>query len=228
MKRSPRPHHTGTYSAGSSETKAPSRIFLRKGASIYRYVPWLSSLAVLVVPTLASAHPGHGAGNAAAAGFAHPFTGLDHLLAMLAVGLWAAQLGGRARWMVPASFVAAMTVGGAMAFNDITLTIVEPAIITSVLVLGVLIAIAARMPVVVASAVVGLFAIFHGYAHVSEVRQGDAFLAYAAGFVVASALLHTLGLALGILFQQSRQPVLTRICGGLVTLAAVTLWIGAR
>jgi urease accessory protein len=171
------------------------------------------------------AHPGHDK-SGAAAGFVHPFTGVDHLLAMIAVGLWACQLGGRARWTVPVSFVGAMVLGGLLAATGMKVGIAEPGILTSVLVLGLLVAMAVRLPIVVAGTIVASFAMFHGYAHVVEMRQGDSIASYAAGFVAATAMLHAIGLGMGLLIEKTRRPVLLRLCGGVVVLGAMAIWIG--
>jgi urease accessory protein len=199
-----------------------------KGMRMKRHVASVAAVFVLLFSaTAAFAHPGHDTGPAGAAGFAHPFSGWDHLLAMIAVGLWATQLGGRAKWLVPASFLAAMLLGGALAAADVTVRLAEQGVLTSVLVLGVLVAIAARLPLAAAAAIVGLFAIFHGYAHVSDMRPRDALSAYAPGFLLSTALLNLAGLGLGTLLQKAHLNVLTRICGGVVAIAAVALWITA-
>src|SRR5579863_3698485 len=126
------------------------------------------SLCVLAFVGSAAAHPVPGAAGLTA-GFAHPLSGLDHVLAMVAVGLWAAQLGGRALWLVPASFVGFMTLGGALGMAGVHLPMVEAGILASVLILGILIAAAAQLPLAASVAVTGLFAIFHGHAHGTEI-----------------------------------------------------------
>ena len=130
------------------------------------------------------------------AGIAHPFSGLDHMLAMLAVGLWAAMLGGRAVWAVPASFVATMIAGFGLALAGISLPFVEPAILASVMVLGLLVAASVRVPVAGGPALVAVFALFHGQAHGSELGLADR-APYLLGFAAATILLHGAGLALG-------------------------------
>jgi urease accessory protein len=193
-----------------------------------RQLAWISAVAVLVLTGgVASAHPGHDTGPAGAAGFAHPFTGWDHLLAMVAVGLWATQLGGKARWIVPSSFLAAMLLGGAMAASDMTLRLADQGILVSVLVLGLLVAVAARLPLAWAAGIAGLFAICHGYAHVAEMRQGDSLFAYGAGFIIATGTLLAGGLGLGGLLQTIKLPIVMRVCGGVVALGAIALWITA-
>ena len=145
---------------------------------------------VTLSPTAAFAHPGGGDVHGFAHGFAHPFGGLDHVLAMITVGLFAYQLGGRALWLVPASFVLAMTAGGALGLWGIPVPFVEAGIALSVLVLGAIVALGVKAPVAVAMAVVAAFAVFHGHAHGTEMPLDTAIAPYAAGFVLATALLH--------------------------------------
>ena len=156
---------------------------------------WSLALAVMAFSGMAQAHPGHGGGDLA--GFVHPFTGLDHLLAMLAVGVWAAQLGGRARWLVPTSFIACMAVAASVGMSGIALPMVESGIATSVLLLGLLIAFSIKLPVALGASIVGLFAVFHGYAHGAEMPQLSTPWIYGIGFVLSTAALHGLGLLLG-------------------------------
>jgi urease accessory protein len=187
----------------------------------------LTGAAIAVAAPWAMAHPGHDAGPALAAGLAHPFTGWDHLLAMAAVGLWATQLGGRARWIVPVSFLGAMVAGGWMAASDVTLRLADQGVLASVLVLGLLVATAARLPLAWAAGVGGLFAVFHGYAHVAEMRPDDSLAGYALGFVIATAMLLGIGLAVGAVLQSVRLTVMMRVCGGVVALGAIALWVTA-
>jgi urease accessory protein len=163
------------------------------------------SVALLFAITIAGAavaHPGHAPDPATTqaafmAGLAHPFAGLDHILAMVAVGLWAAQQGGKALWAWPLAFVAMMVAGGALGFAGITLPAIEPAIGASIVVLGLCVAIGVRLPVVAGAALIGAFAIFHGNAHGLE-APGSGAAAYAAGFAIATALLHGAGLFAGV------------------------------
>jgi len=146
----------------------------------------------LIVPLLLLATPAsaHSLGSAGfAAGLAHPLFGLDHLLAMVAVGLWAGRIGGRARWLVPSAFVAAMLIGSLL---PVALPSVETGILGSVLILGLLVAWAPKLPLWVPALVVGLFALAHGHAHGAELSGGAATL----GFLLATAALHGLGLML--------------------------------
>jgi len=154
----------------------------------------LVATAIAFAPALAQAHPGHGPAANFTHGFAHPMMGLDHVLAMLAVGLWAAQLGGRASWLVPAAFVSVMTAGAGLGMSGVHIPLVEQGIIASVLVLGLLIATAARLPLVASAGLVGVFALFHGVAHGTEMPASASGFAYAGGFALATAMLHIVGL----------------------------------
>jgi urease accessory protein len=150
----------------------------------------------MMLPALAWAHPeGHGA-QSVVEGFLHPLTGLDHLLAMIAVGLWAVRLGRRAVWTLPIVFPIAMVVGALLALGGVALPAIEPVIAVSVIVLGVLVAAGIRMPVVAGAVLVGVFAVFHGYAHAAEGPSANV-LAYAIGFVGATVALHAVGIAAG-------------------------------
>jgi hydrogenase/urease accessory protein HupE len=124
--------------------------------------------ALALVPTAAFAHPGIGEMHGFTHGFAHPLGGLDHMLAMVTVGIFAWQLGGRALWLVPAAFVAAMALGGTLAMTGVPVPMVETGIAASVIVLGATVALGIKAPVAIAMGLVGLFAIFHGHAHGSE------------------------------------------------------------
>lgn len=160
-------------------------------------------IIALAAPGAAFAHTGTGAHeHGFAYGFLHPLGGLDHLLAMIAVGLLAAHLGGRALWLVPLSFIALMAAGGAIGFAGIALPFFELAIALSVVVLGLMVAFRANLPLGAAAAIAGGFAIFHGYAHGAELPAGGSALSYAGGFLTATALLHIAGIALGLGFAK--------------------------
>lgn len=176
---------------------------------------WVAGIAAtLLVPSLAYAHPGSGPTGGLLPGLAHPLTGLDHIAAMVAVGLWAAQRGGRAIWLVPVSFVAAMSVGGLLGATGVSLPLVEPTIIVSVLVLGLLVATAVRFPLVASSLLVALFAVFHGHAHGTEMPATAAGLSYGIGFVLGTGLLHGCGVGVGVLAQNLlARPLLVRFAG---------------
>jgi urease accessory protein len=156
------------------------------------------ALAAVAAPGIASAHPEIFHTRGLAAGFSHPFTGLDHVLAMVAVGVFAARLGGRAIWLVPVSFLAMMAVGGGLGMAGVSLPFVEIGIAASVTVLGALVATRTRLPTLAALGLVGIFAVFHGYAHGAEMPADAGGLRYAAGFIAATATLHALGVAAGL------------------------------
>ncbi|TXL71452.1 HupE/UreJ family protein [Vineibacter terrae] len=171
------------------------------------------------------AHAGHELGGAVV-GFLHPVGGLDHLLAMVGVGIWAAHVATRDRravWLVPAAFVAVMVLGGALAVAGLRLPMVEAGILGSVLLLGVILLAAPTLPVWAPMIAVGLFALFHGHAHGTEMPAAAAPLAYAAGFVLATAALHSLGIGIGIAARRLGGLAGTRALGGLVTLGGVAL-----
>jgi urease accessory protein len=157
----------------------------------------LALVALCLFAGTASAHTGDHGGTGFAGGLAHPFMGLDHLLAMLAIGVWAAQQGGRALWAVPAAFVGAMLLGGAVGLAGWALPQVETAIALSVLLLGLLISSRRQWSVAAGMAIAAVFAVFHGYAHAVEMPIGAAPLLYAAGFALATALLHAVGMVGG-------------------------------
>jgi urease accessory protein len=188
----------------------------------------LATLAVLL-PTMAMAHTGVGAAGGFAHGFWHPITGLDHVLAMVLVGVLAWQLGGRALWLVPATFVLVMAAGGALAVAGVALPLVELGIALSVVVLGAAVAFGIRAPVAVAMGIAGLFAIFHGHAHGAEMPADASGLAYGIGFMIATAALHLGGLGLGYLVGAAgeRYGVLVRSAGGLAAIAGIAILTGA-
>ena len=159
----------------------------------------LLAASLALVPSLAFAHPGlPGHSHDLMSGFVHPLGGVDHVVAMVAVGLLAAQLGGRALWLVPASFVAMMAAAGLAAMNGIAVPMAEAGIALSIVVLGGAIALRVALPVAAAMAMVGFFAIFHGYAHGLETPTTASGLLYGLGFVAGTALLHGLGIAVGL------------------------------
>jgi len=177
----------------------------------------------LIVPSLAHAHvsPDHTKG--VLSGLSHPLLGLDHILAMLAVGLWAVQLGGRATWRVPATFVSLMIGGGALGMAGFALPFVEAGVLVSVLMLGVFIAAAVRLPLAASMAVVGLFAIFHGHAHGTEMQVGASAISYALGFVTATSCLHACGIGIGRLAQQHSKTTLLRFTGAAIVVLGLCL-----
>ncbi|MBE2216459.1 MAG: HupE/UreJ family protein [Opitutaceae bacterium] len=190
----------------------------------YRFARGLAvGLAAFAVPMIAQAHTGVGHTHGFLAGAGHPVFGFDHVCAMIAVGLWAAQRGGRAIWAVPATFVAVMAAGGALGVAGVAVPLVEPGIVASVLILGLLIAAAVRLPVAVSALVVGLFAIFHGYAHGAEMPASTSGLAYGAGFMLATAALHLAGIGLGWAMVKSGREQFVRFAGGAIAAFGVVL-----
>ncbi len=179
----------------------------------------LSTAAALAVLSVlasgpAAAHPGlHAMGFQD--GFVHPFTGADHLMAMIAVGYWAGQFGGRMRFVIPAIFAGVMVLGAALGFHAEAPGVIEYGIAASVAVMGLLIAFDVRMPAPAAAALVGLFAFFHGFAHGAEAPAAATGILFFSGFVLASLTLQGLGLGLAGL-RPGR--TLSRLAGALVAL----------
>ncbi|HEV7248724.1 MAG TPA: HupE/UreJ family protein [Shinella sp.] len=184
----------------------------------------LAALAATAAPALAHLDPQeHGSFMA---GVSHPLFGLDHILVMVAVGLWAAQIGGRALWAVPTAFVATMALGFGLALAGIDLPFVEPAILASVVALGLLVAMAVKLDTVVSAAIVAVFALFHGHAHGGELGSAGA-LSFGIGFVIATALLHGAGIGLGLgIARLSGGAIAARIIGGATALAGLALAFG--
>jgi urease accessory protein len=182
----------------------------------------LLPLLVFGAATAAQAHPGHGPMDLRA-GFVHPLTGLDHLLAMVAVGLWAVQLGGKARWLLPAAFVGAMIAGAAVGLAGFAPAGVDRYILATVFVLGALVAAAARLPLATGFGLVALAGFFHGAAHGAEMPLQANALEFLVGMVIATALLHAAAVAAASL-AVSRRASLIRwagagvLAGGLVLL----------
>lgn len=187
--------------------------------------------ALVLLPGAALAHSGHGDAAGFAHGFMHPLGGLDHVLAMVAVGLYAALLGGRALWLVPATFVAVMAIGGAAGAAGYALPYTEIGIALSVVVLGVAVALRVSLPTLAAMALVGVFAVFHGHAHGAEMPQSLSGYEYAAGFLAATALLHGAGIALGLGIGKLSELGGRRVAqaaGGAMALAGVVLLVGVH
>jgi urease accessory protein len=151
------------------------------------------------------------------AGFLHPFSGLDHLLAMVAVGLWAAQQGGRTLWVLPLSFVGAMTIGSALGMTGAAFFGMEAALALSVLALGLLVALRRRMFLPLAASLTGLFALFHGMAHGQEMPLAASPWGYALGMLAATALLHAMGVSAGVKTRQLFQ----NLTGAVISLAGL-------
>ena len=154
---------------------------------------------VVIIPNFAFAHPNSGDTSSFATGFSHPFMGLDHLVAMIAVGIWAVQLGGKAKWLLPLSFVSLMIAGGALGFSGFTLPIVEMGILASIIALSVFIVASIKLPTYLSTLVIGFFALFHGHAHGTELPLASATV---FGFIAATFVLHAIGLLAMFTYQK--------------------------
>jgi len=173
----------------------------------------------------AIAHEQHGQAAGFVTGLLHPMSGLDHVLAMVAVGLWGAQLGAPAIWLLPVAFPLMMAVGGFLGLVGVPLPGVEIGIATSAILLGAMVALQARPPLALASLLVAFFAVFHGHAHGTELPAGQSGLLYSIGFVVATGSLHGVGVTIGLIHRWREGRVLLRGAGAVVALAGVFfLW----
>ncbi|MEP4769838.1 MAG: HupE/UreJ family protein [Roseibium sp.] len=190
---------------------------------------YIFGMSIAATPAFAHLDPTeHGS---FASGFTHPVFGLDHVLAMIAVGLWAALIGGRTIWILPSAFVGFMIFGFASSLADMSVPFVEPVILCSVVVLGALVALAARLPLLPSAILVGAFGFFHGYAHGGEIGIAGE-LGYAVGFILATALLHAAGLMIGYGAKVGLDPetrhgeLATRFLGGMTALCGLVLMAG--
>ncbi len=188
--------------------------------------PALALALLLGLPGLAEAHVTGGPIGGFGAGIAHPFSGLDHLTAMLAVGIWGAQMGGRSVWTLPVTFPLVMTVGGVLGMTGVPIPSVETGIALSMLVLGAAIVLAWRPPEWVALAVIAVFAICHGYAHGVELPNAADPAAYATGFVVATGTIHVIGIGIGLSVGKLFHGWLSRGLGGGVAAAGLYFLLG--
>ncbi len=187
---------------------------------------WLiAALLTLPSPARALAHAQGGEATGLLSGLQHPVSGLDHVLAMVAVGLWGAQLGQPAVWLLPVTFPMVMAFGGMMGLMGLALPGIEIGIAASAIILGALVAWQARPPLWVAAMIVGLFGIFHGHAHGTELPAGADALLYSIGFVVATGCLHAAGIGIGLIYRWPVGKVVLRAAGVAVALAGVCfLW----
>jgi urease accessory protein len=182
-------------------------------------------VAVLVLllswaqPALAHTQKGEAAGFLA--GFRHPISGLDHVLAMVAVGLWGAQLGAPGVWLLPVAFPMVMAVGGMLGLMGVALPGIEYGIAASAILLGAAVMFEARPPLAVAAALVGFFAVFHGHAHGTELPPGQSALLYSMGFVVATGCLHAAGIAIGTVHRWSWGKSVLRVAGAVVAVGGI-------
>lgn len=206
--------HTARLQAAPSPIKNQWRAVVVAAATM---------LLLFAVPALA--HTGSSSGGFIG-GFAHPLFGLDHVVAMVAVGLWGAFLGPPAISLLPIVFPLVMAFGGVIGILGVPLPGVETAIALSAVVLGTMVALAARPPLWVAALIVGSFAIFHGHAHGAELPPGADVVAYSVGFVVATGMLHLTGIAIGLLARWRAGRIAVRTAGGAIALAGVAFLSG--
>jgi urease accessory protein len=188
-----------------------------------RFALLIGGIAMFVLAPAALAHPGHLTGSGFTTGLIHPFTGLDHLLAMTAVGIWAAQRGGKAMFAVPAAFVSMMAVGGIAGAVGVQLPLVQPGILGSVVVFGLLIALNARLSLAAGMTVVGAFAVFHGYAHAVEMPNHAHLAVYGSGMLLGTAVLHAIGVGIGRVSKAQFYENALRTAGAAIAVAGLGL-----
>lgn len=185
-------------------------------SSISRLAIALVALFALVNPSTASAHTEGGLAGGFTSGFTHPLLGLDHIVAMVAVGLWGAFLGGRAVWLLPVVFPVVMAFGGALGVMGVPVPGVEIGIALSAVVLGLMVLLAAKPALWISASIVGAFAIFHGHAHGTELPESASPITYAVGFVIATGLLHLAGIAFGLLVKWPTGRIVVRLGGAAI------------
>jgi len=186
-------------------------------------------LLLLLSATPLSAHVQPGQTEGFLTGMRHPVSGLDHVLAMIAVGLWGAQLGAPAIWLLPVTFPMMMAVGGFLALIGVSLPGVEVGIAVSALALGMVVAMEVRPRMTIAAVIVGMFAIFHGYAHGAELPAGQSGVTYSIGFVISTGLLHATGITIGLIHRYRTGARVLRLAGAGIALAGVWfLWSAIR
>jgi urease accessory protein len=190
---------------------------------------WLAFVMLLGLlwPRVAFAHVETGSATGFVNGFVHPISGWDHVLAMIAVGLWGAQLGQPAVWLLPVTFPMVMAFGGMLGLMGVAIPGVELGIATSAIILGVMVLWEARPPLAVAAVIVGVFAIFHGHAHGTELPEGASGLLYSIGFVVATGCLHGVGISLGLVHRWPVGKMALKGAGALVAVAGIGFLVQA-
>jgi urease accessory protein len=189
-----------------------------------RLVPIAMLLMLAAGPAIA--HVGHGSTTSFTAGLGHPLRGLDHVTVMVMVGLWAGLKGGRALWVWPAVFVGVMLVGGVVGMEGVPVPFVEPAILASVVALGLLVALAIDLPVAVGAGILAVFALFHGHAHGSEVAETLNGVEYMAGFALATAALHLAGIGFAATMTHFSLRPAIRVVGALCLPIGAGLYAG--
>jgi urease accessory protein len=201
---------------------------LRKGrAAVLALLLRLAALALCAAIAAAPAHAHSGSVTGGFAdGFAHPLFGPDHIVAMVAVGLWGAFLGAPAIWLLPITFPLVMALGGVLGIIGVPIPGVEIGIAVSAIVLGLMVALAARPPLWLAAVIVGAFAIFHGHAHGAELPAAADAVAFSLGFVIATGMLHLCGIGFGLLSRWPAGRIAVRTAGAAIALAGVAFLSG--
>jgi len=191
-----------------------------------RVAGWMPALFMIALSAqTAFAHPQKGEAVGFLTGFRHPISGLDHVLAMVAVGLWGAQLGAPAIWILPVAFPMVMAMGGMLGLIGVPLPGIEYGIALSAMLLGLAVMFAVRPPLALTAALVGFFAIFHGHAHGTELPPGQSALLYSIGFVIATGCLHAVGIGIGTVHRWAWGQKFLRTAGAMVALGGVFfLW----
>ena len=182
-------------------------------------------IAAILVPSAVFAHPGHTKVHGFQDGISHPLSGLDHCSAMIAIGIWAAQIGGRGFWLAPSTSTAFMMLGGSLGMKTGNIPFIEQGIVTSVLVLGLLIAVTRKLPLPAVLAIIGLFAAIHGFAHGIELPKSSHVVTYGVGILLSSLALQAVGMAATSLVLKLGQQQIVRLGGALITLCGVVLFI---
>ena len=196
-----------------------------KRTSLFLVAGW-TAVALLVTTQSAAAHPGHDSMSGFVTGIQHPLSGIDHFLAMIAVGLWAGLCGGRREWLWPATFVTSMIAGSAIGLYATTTTSVEWAILESVMTLGLATALRLRAPLILGGIVIAAFGFAHGFAHGREMPHSANGLDFAAGFTVATSMLHLVGVSAAATLRRLKIDVVTRFAGIGIVIAGIGLIVG--
>jgi len=183
-----------------------------------RLTPFFGLMILMLIPASAHAHQEVGAASGFISGFLHPLSGLDHLVAMVAVGLWGGILGKPAVWLLPVTFPMVMAFGGMLGVQDVPIPGIETGIAISGIVLGLMVLLYAKPPLWIAAIIIGFFAIFHGHAHGTELPEAASPLSYAAGFVISTGLLHVTGIIIGLLIHVPWGKKLVQGLGGVIAL----------
>ena len=219
------PHPFAKQKGGKRELRGWPTIAGCPTQAAFAWVGLFHSVTVITLVLLcapaAFAHPQKGEAVGFLTGFRHPISGLDHVLAMVAVGLWGAQLGSPAIWLLPVAFPMVMAVGGMLGLMGVPLPGVEYGIALSAILLGAAVMFELRPPLGIAAALVGFFAIFHGHAHGTELPVGQSALLYSMGFVIATGCLHALGIAIGTVHRWPWGQKFLRLAGALVSMGGL-------